>query len=325
MVPDSMRDDCGGIIVRAHTVSKSGSLKLIAENGHVYAFVPSIVSIARGRGVLAPELRGVNRASTFSGFCAYHDKQLFSPVEDSPFEFTNEQCFLLAYRAQAREGFLKRAQRRSHGRTFNSDRHDAEPDRIQGIAAVMSRGIAAGVNDVERHKVAFDAVLASGDYSGVRSYVMVFDCLPTVMCSGGLFPYECFDGSIAQNLLDLETPAQAIYYNSFSAGEVGGVVFTWLSDSDRACSHFISTLEAVTDSDLTDTLIRFFFEYCENVNFSPTWWATLDRAVSKALVKRLNYAASPFRLRSRMCLAPDGMKYDDWSPQARYRLGPVDR
>lgn len=323
VVPEGMRSLCSGDIGRAHTVSKSGSLKRIARDGHVYAFVPSVVNIAKGKGLLAPELRGVNRASTFSGFCSYHDKHVFAPVEDVPFEFTGEQCFLLAYRSQAREAFLKEAQRQSLGLTQDSGRgrSPGEQRGIQKLVSQMSKGTMAGADDAARHKLAYDAVLLAGDYSTVRSYVVVLDRIPTVMCSGGLFPSECFDASVAQNLMDANVPAQAIYYNSFAAGDVGGVVFTWLPDSDGACAHFVSTLEAISDEDLTDALIRFFFEYCENVQLGPEWWDGLGRASRKALVGRFNTAANPLRPRRRECLAPDGLRYDDWAPRVRYRVG----
>lgn len=41
-VPDTLKNECNGNIVRAHSVSKSMNLKKIARNGHVYAFIPSI-------------------------------------------------------------------------------------------------------------------------------------------------------------------------------------------------------------------------------------------------------------------------------------------
>ena len=50
---------------------------------------------------------GINHASTFSGFCGYHDNVTFAPVEDAPFTATDEQCFLLGYRAMCRELYQK--------------------------------------------------------------------------------------------------------------------------------------------------------------------------------------------------------------------------
>jgi len=325
MSPESLHDQCAGNIIRAHTVSKSGSLKQIAVDGHVYAFVPSLQSIAKGNGVLAPELRGINRSSTFTGFCAIHDTLLFAPLEDAAFEFTEEQLFLLAYRALARETFLKQAQRESAGLMRDADKGKprGQQEFVQSFASRMQTGLDVGSDDALRQQATYDAVLLSGDFSGVRSLVLEFDMVPSVMCSAGLFPNECFDGSPAQDLLDISTPAQLIHYNSIATNGGGAVIFTWLPDSNAACDYFVSTLEAVDPAHVTDALLRFFFEYCENVQINPLWWDGLDKSTRKALVKRLNTAANPLRLRSPDCLASDGLVYDDWKLRKMYRLGPT--
>src|SRR5690606_8774902 len=44
---------------------------------------------------------------TFRGFCAKHDKQLFSCFEDISFIGTQEQCTALTYRSVAKEIYAK--------------------------------------------------------------------------------------------------------------------------------------------------------------------------------------------------------------------------
>lgn len=56
-----------------------------------------------------PNLVGLKQASTFTGFCGRHDDVTFAPLEKRPFEGTDEQIFLLAYRVLCLELFLKRA------------------------------------------------------------------------------------------------------------------------------------------------------------------------------------------------------------------------
>ena len=90
-----------GNIVRAHTVQLEGGLSEIARNRHVYG-----MQVENGR--LVYKLVGVRRASTFSGFCAYHDAELFRPLETQPFVVSKEQLFLLAYRALSKEVYAKR-------------------------------------------------------------------------------------------------------------------------------------------------------------------------------------------------------------------------
>ena len=108
LAPSAWLDKCSGKIVRAHTVPKSGSLQQIAQDGHVYSFVPSLEYVEKNHGP-GPTLWGINKASTFSGFCSHHDNTTFAPLEKQVFGGTSEQCFLLGYRALAVELYKKHA------------------------------------------------------------------------------------------------------------------------------------------------------------------------------------------------------------------------
>jgi hypothetical protein len=103
--PESMKAQCSGFIVKAHTVSKSASLQHIARDGHVYQIAPNVLSLENNSGPLELKLVGTNRASTFTGFCRKHDDEIFAPIEKQQFRGTPEQCFLVAYRALCREVF----------------------------------------------------------------------------------------------------------------------------------------------------------------------------------------------------------------------------
>ena len=70
-VPDSLKHECSKRIINAHTVSKSGSLKEIAdESNHVLGLKISLPNIIKNEGKLIPEKIGINQASTFKGFCS---------------------------------------------------------------------------------------------------------------------------------------------------------------------------------------------------------------------------------------------------------------
>ena len=110
-VPEGMKEHCSKKIIKAHTVSKSGCLAEISdETNHVLGLKPSLSSLNKNSGIVHLEKIGINRASTFGGFCSFHDKELFSPIEDNEFVYTEEQCFLLAYRAVAKEQYAKQSQ-----------------------------------------------------------------------------------------------------------------------------------------------------------------------------------------------------------------------
>jgi hypothetical protein len=322
-VPPDLLSDCKGIIVRAHTVPKSSSLQKICRDGHVYSFVPSFKNLTKNNGLLAPELRGINQASTFTGFCGHHDNSVFAPVESVGFTGTPQQCFLLAYRALARECYTKNSlsSMMSLIKTSDKGRKIDQQQAIQDFAKLFGEGVDAGVGDNQLHKDLYDALLLSQDFSSVRSFLIFFRDPPEIMCSGCLFPVEDFEGEQLQNLSDLNTVAKMISFSSFWTGSCGAVVFTWLGDSDSVCIPFITSLETKSDAEISNCLTRFFFEVCENIHLKPEWWEGLGAGPQGALVRRMSNSANPFQLQKRNPLKDDGLKYANWKVQSRSRIG----
>ena len=90
-----------------HSISEKRILRTLAEAGKVIAVVPGETSAEVSLGLL-----GVGQVSTFSGFCAKHDQELFAPIDNFNYEFGNvEQEFLFAYRTIARYHYYKLAWR----------------------------------------------------------------------------------------------------------------------------------------------------------------------------------------------------------------------
>ncbi len=88
-------DQCKGEIKSAHSIQNNRILNRISEDGHVYTIEATI-----NHSEIEPEFKKMsrNKASTFFGFCDYHDTEVFKPIELVPFQNTPEQHFLLAYR-----------------------------------------------------------------------------------------------------------------------------------------------------------------------------------------------------------------------------------
>lgn len=86
MYPD--HSNCNGGIIRSHTIQKSKALKIIEEpEGHVYGFVQN--NELSSNQVFKVEKISINEASTFYGFCGFHDNKLFHCVDDYDFELNN--------------------------------------------------------------------------------------------------------------------------------------------------------------------------------------------------------------------------------------------
>lgn len=322
--PDQLHHQCKGGIVRAHTISRAAGLSKIVREGHVYSFDPSLAKLSKNNGQIVPELRGVKSASTFTGFCSFHDGEIFKPLEQSRFVGTAEQCFLLTYRAFSRECYTKRAMNSLLDKMKSMDSGKDQVGQMfhQITVQATELGAQAATKDNLWHKAKYDQVLLSGDYSKVRACIFYIDQLPQVMCSSGFNPTEDFEGNQLQNLFDLNNVPKMIGFSSIAVeDDRGAIVFSWLPDSDDVCVPFIESLNARLDDDLPNALIRFFFEATENIHMKPEWWETLDQNAKTALVRHMSGSASPFVLRPTNPLADDGFKYVEWKIEKRLRFG----
>ena len=323
LAPAAWLNRCCGRIVRAHTLPKSGSLQRIARNGHVYSlsFVPTPERKAN-QDALVAKLRGINQASTFSGFCSRHDDAIFSPVESQVFQGTPEQCFLLGYRSLAKEIYNKRAAVGLSDLRRDVDKGKTLPAQveIQRFNQGQEDGLAAALQDSNHYKSLYDEILKGRQFKCVRGYVIEFETPPSVMCSGGLYPEQDFDGVELQDVSDLSSTPDLLSFTSFYGGECGVVVFCWLEKNDQTCGAFIRSLRVIADEFVTAALLRLFFTHCENIYMEPDWWESLPEGTRNALVRRMTTSANPCTGRPKAVLADDGVDYAPWTILRRYQI-----
>lgn len=320
LAPKKFQESCSNKIARAHTVPKSESLRQIARDGHIYSFVPSFENFKKNNGLIVPELCGVNKASTFTGFCTNHDDALFGPIEKQNFVGKPEQCFLLAYRALARETYTKSAAIK------NSDIHrDADKgkplllqQRIQEFLRLHRIGLEAGIKNVRRYKDKFDEMLEGEDYSPLKSYVVEISDAPDVMCSGCIYPDRDFVGNKLQEISDISNFPDMIAVSAFCSGDLGFIVFSWLEEFSESPERFIQTLEDLEQEAKTGAILRFVFESIENVHMRPDWWEALPSETREATIRRMTDSANPMIPRSYEVLTDDGVFYPPWDIKKTY-------
>ena len=322
LAPAVWLKQCRGGISRAHTVPKSGSLQRIARKGHVYSLNFSPDNLEKNHGVAIPELFGIRKASTFTGFCSGHDDEIFKPLEKRTFCGTPEQCFLLGYRALSREIYTKRAAAAFFDMHRDADRGKtlAAQVEIQKSNQFLKVGLVAALKDLDHYKSICDGILESHEFDNVRAYIMEFEAAPPVMCSGVIFPEQDFAGAELQDLVDFSNTPDLLCFTSFYGGERGVVAFSWLLESERTCGAFIESLMAMPDEFVTAALLRFFFTHCENVHMNPDWWERLPEGTRNALIRRMAMSAEPLMERPKAYLADDGLVLSSWPIVRRHQI-----
>jgi hypothetical protein len=94
---------CRGKAIKAHSLSRKGTLERIARNRHVYGFRKGFAAGKHGLARRRPELIGVRDASTFTGFCEGHDNKLFTAIDSEPLGPSRQQIAQHGYRSLCRE------------------------------------------------------------------------------------------------------------------------------------------------------------------------------------------------------------------------------
>lgn len=283
LVPDELKEQCRGKIIKAHTVSRSSSLKKISTNGKVYRLNIDPHSFEKNKGKFNFVLDGIGTVSTFTGFCEKHDNEIFRVIENIEFVGSKEQCYLLAYRPVAREYFTKNIAVSNLDLMNNLDKGLPvyEQIEVQSFMRAYSEGTKIGFKNSLEHKNKFDQILLSKDYADLRAYIIKFKKVHDILCSSAFFPEHDFQGNHYYNLSNLKRLPDQIAFNSFCSNDNGYIVFSWLKDSDFFCSHFINSLDKIPNERKVNILAKFFFVYSENIILSPSWWDNLDLDMKK--------------------------------------------
>jgi len=321
LAPDPWKHDCSPQISRAHTVPRSGSLARIAHDGHVYAYQNSFQQLQKTDGIVKPQLVGINKASTFTGFCSKHDSFIFAPLETTDFTATPEQCFLLCYRALCREFFIKQALAPllEHARLRDRGKPVHHQYAHQDFIATFERGYSSAIKDLAVRKPAYDHILVTSSFHGVRAYVIEFSRVPPVMCSGGFYPVQDFEGHAIQDLGDLSRSRHLITVTLFHGGHNGVLVIAWLKQDDPSCVPFVESLHRIGDKAVTDAVLRLLFTNYENIHIEPQWWEAQSNSCREALMERFNSSIDP--LEPWPPVTDDGLTFDSWPVLERRFVG----
>ncbi len=314
MHPDAAPGRCTKII-DAHTVQRARTLEsLIDSANHVLTFYPYVWQRTRP---LPLQRRGWREASTFTGFCGYHDSATFGPIEREEPPITPEACFLFSYRALCHELFQKLAADQAfpvllrHGdRGFSSEDQREYQRRSRASAAGLKKAIV----DLNAVKTVADTALLRKDYSGWRFLALTFEGPLSLATSGAPTPNRDLSGAPLQVLHDPNSALEHLYVSVVAHGVGVLVVFGW-QGHHLAPERWAASLLSLSADVLPSWLVQFVFSHLENVFFSAAWWEGLAPDLQghvQTLASNSNayYFPTPF---TQNTLVP-------WKPQSTVRL-----
>lgn len=281
--------------IDAHSIQKGAVLSLVARNGKIYAPSKNIGDTKRNKGRITFTEQGVNRVSTFRGFCGKHDNELFEPIDNSPLAPTPEQVALYAYRSLCREVFVKEnAVALFRDNPKNQTRNKANQD----VFDAMAKGSQFALDNLYGQKRKFDHLLRSNCFDSLRSVLFHSVQPPSVVFSGLLSPDFDFFGNQLQDLSDQNRELDLITFSFAPMSQGWAVLFAWHSDSSGSCVPLIRSLATKVHDHggLGDLLFRFVISNCENLAISPTWWKSLSEDQREEITNSANHMADVFSL-----------------------------
>lgn len=320
-VPESQKTDCSGKIIKAHTVSKK-FLKSIAENGKLLG-VPKLTATPNEPSYEYKEL-GIKQASIFTGFCSYHDREIFSEIENKEMIFSKKQCSLLAYRSIVMELYKKDLM----SEIFSKDsilEYSKQPieysnnpivqanilqKKYEGFMTMegMNEGSELAKQDLTYLLDIFNKNIFNdgNDFDFLNNFVIKFKKIPNMMTGFSFTPDYDFNLNKIQNLSSKDR-VKLVVINSVTTSEGGEIIFSWLKEDNDIISKFINSIKNVETDKLTNSIIQFFIKYSENTFLRKSWYNNLPEE-KKDFIEKLKMSSIYYDVVFKI----EDVELDDW-------------
>ncbi len=288
--PEASNGNCSEQIISAHTVQRRGGLAAIAENGHVISPKKGFEDIFKNDGEIIPRQLGIRDASTFMGFCSFHDNQMFSPIEKNPLCLGREAAFLLSFRATSYEYFMKDAALRANEILRELDK--GKPFEIQCYIQqhlhLLREGMKRGMGNLEKWKHRYDQAYLTRDYSGFASYSVRFSGLLPIVASGAFFPEYDLNGNRLQ-IISRGTAASSehVCFNLTSIDGKSILVLGWTGESKGPAEIFFNSFRGLNNQRKANAAFYLAIEHLENIYLQPSWWESQPDSIKKELIQRI--------------------------------------
>lgn len=284
--PDKVH--CSRKIVKAHAIQNNGVLTKIAENGMLTTLDGTTNLIfqdfdEKGRGV----------ATTFSGFCSYHDKILFQDIEDKKFASTQKQVFLFTYRTAAwhyhkkEEEFLRNKifRQRMNAKGYVST---DEFDEYMGA-------VSFGISDNKIKKEKLDKALLANDYSIVNYSIWE---IPYEIHFAVSMQHEPTFDLLGNKINDYEStePLTSIFLNIFPSEGKSYCIWSWLAEDDSVYSSYVSQFMNLKDYERMNFLNNKLPVWTDSIVISPLLWKQWGEDIQQALITHANFDKLYFAL-----------------------------
>ncbi len=194
------KTQCKGEIKQSHSIQRNKRLSIIEGqvNGQNVVYTFTEMDFDENGKVKTLKPIGKKSASTFFGFCDYHDTHLFSPIENSEFDDSDKHCFLHSYRSFAHSYHIKKESLKAYNSLLAAS--DSYYDRMELTNLV--NGTELAMKELEIDKQTLDEWIQNKNYSKLEYFTYTLPDKFPIACSSIINPeYSYKNKSINNNPL----------------------------------------------------------------------------------------------------------------------------
>ena len=300
LYPQSSKESCSNKTIEAHTIQRAGGLRAIAENGHVLSCKKGVFRIFQNEGEIIPESIGIGDASSFMGFCSFHDNCLFEPIEKKAFTLDDETAFLLAFRALSYEYLskLNAINALELQRDIDKGKDFEFQVYIQNYLNAYHAGLQRGLRDLRCWKSDYDKMFITKDYSALSHYTVEFEGILPIVCCGGFHPEVDFNGNITQIITRGNHDFEHVLINISVISQKSFLAFVWHGNKNGPAELFVKSFKAIRNDEKANAALILAVEQIENTYFKPSWWKNLCASHKKHITDRMRSGIADQSLRA---------------------------
>jgi len=277
------KEECQGEIKNAHSIQRNGRLSVIEGNVNgnqcLYSFTETELNPSTQKLELKPI--GKAKASTFFGFCDYHDSTLFSPIENYMFDNSDKHCFLHSYRAFAHTQHKKIEQLKA----FTSDAEFNEYQKFELAARI--EGTKIGIADGERVRRRLEQILDDEAYDELDYFTMVYDQLFPVACSASFTPkFSPKSNRMLNYHPNVNAPFQLVFLTVLPDFEQTIIIMGCLPEHEKSVL-FIDEFASLSSYQQNKMLTSILIGIVENTFIAPALYEALGKEGKNQLLKEL--------------------------------------
>jgi hypothetical protein len=271
-----VKAECCLPIKNAHSLQRQGSLKLLEKTvkGNSFIYCHTERQINKKYNFLDLKPIGRKDASTFYGFCDFHDTNLFKEIENDP-EATdidnNLHCFLHTYRSFSHSYHRKYEEYK----LFTS----SEPEVLNYLNKYYGKdidkvrqGIKLALQDLEVPKKRLDEILINKTYEDLEFYCYEFPYRCPVSCAGVSTPGH-FKNGTPFNLSDSENVSYSDIFTTVLPFSERTVIILATFPDDLLGIKYLDELDHISNTLEFQKYLSFhIINNLENVYISPKFY-----------------------------------------------------